>query len=92
MNKSDLVAAIAEQTGFTKVKSKSLLEATVSSITAALAEGNKVQLAGFGTWDTRIRKAREGRNPKTGEKIQIPEKTVAKFKPSKKLNEIVNNG
>lgn len=90
MNKTDLVASIAESTGWTKEKAKTALEATVNSITDALKEGEKVQLAGFGTWETKVRAARKGRNPKTGEEIQIAEKTVAKFKPSKGLNESIN--
>lgn len=90
MNKTDLVASIAESTGWTKEKAKTALEATVNSITGALKEGEKVQLAGFGTWETKVRAARTGRNPKTGEEIQIAEKTVAKFKPSKGLNDSIN--
>jgi len=90
MNKADLVSAIAEETGLTKEKAKVALEATVSSITDALKANEKVQLAGFGAWETKVRAARTGRNPKTGETIQIAEKTVVKFKPSKGLNEAIN--
>jgi len=90
MNKNDLISAIAEETGFTKTNSKTILESITGTITKSLSNGDKVQLAGFGTWEAKTRAARKGRNPKTGETIDIAEKTVAKFKPSAKLNEAVN--
>lgn len=90
MNKADLIKAIAEESGLTQEKAKTVLEATTVSITNALKAGEKVQLAGFGTWEAKERKARKGRNPKTGEEIDIAAKTVAKFKPSKTLNQSIN--
>ena len=83
MNKQDLISAIAEQTTLTKEVSKNVIEAIVSTISEALKNGEKVQLTGFGSWETKVREARKGRNPKTGEEIQIDQKTVVKFKPSK---------
>lgn len=91
MNKAELVDQIKEETNFTKDKSKEALDATVKAITNALKDGEKVQLTGFGTWEVKKRKSRKGRNPQTGEEIQIPEKTVAKFKASKSLDDDLNN-
>jgi DNA-binding protein HU-beta len=90
MNKKDLTNVIAETVEITKKDAGDVLDAIVSSITKALSEGEKVQIAGFGTWTTTKREARTGRNPKTGESIQIAAKTVAKFKASKTLNETLN--
>ena len=90
MNKTDLIASIAESTGWTKEKAKTAVESVVGSITDALKNGEKVQITGFGSWEVKVRAARKGRNPKTGEEIQIEEKKVTKFKPSKSLNETLN--
>ena len=80
MNKSELVAAVAAQAGLTKAQAQKAVEATVDAIAGALKGGDKVQLVGFGTFSVVEKAAREGVNPATGAKIQIPAKKVAKFK------------
>ena len=80
MNKTDLVAAVAAQAGLTKAQAQKAVEATVDAIAGALKGGDKVQLVGFGTFSVVEKAAREGVNPATGAKIQIPAKKVAKFK------------
>ena len=81
MNRSELVDSVAEATGLSKKDSAAALEAALDAIGDALAGGDKVSLVGFGTFETRQRGAREGRNPQTGEKIKIAAKTVPAFKP-----------
>ncbi|GHV45115.1 DNA-binding protein HU [Clostridia bacterium] len=89
MNRTDLVAAIAEKTSLTKKDSEAVLGATVEAITEALAKGDKVQLVGFGTFETRKRAAREGRNPQTGAAIKINATTSPVFKAGKALKDAV---
>jgi DNA-binding protein HU-beta len=89
MNKSELVDAIASESGLSKKESKAALESIVSTIGNALAEGDKISLVGFGTFSVKKREAREGRNPSNGETIQIPEKNVVKFKVGKALADSV---
>lgn len=90
MNKGELVASIAKQTGMTKADSQRALDAMIDAVEGTLASGNKVTIPGFGTFSTSRRSARKGRNPQTGEEIQIKAKTVAKFKAGKGLAEAVN--
>ena len=90
MNKGELVASIAKQSGLTKADSQRALDATLDAIQGQLAGGERVTLPGFGTFSTSHRSARKGRNPQTGEEIQIAAKTVAKFKAGKGLKEAVN--
>ena len=73
MNKSELVATIVEKTGSTKKDAEMIMNATFEAISDALAKGDKVSLIGFGNFEVRERAAREGKNPQTGEKIQISE-------------------
>lgn len=82
MNKTDLVNEIAAKAGLTKVDSKAALDAVLESISQALANEDKVQLIGFGTFAVVEKPAREGINPRTKEKIQIPARKVVKFKPA----------
>lgn len=89
MNKTDLINEVAERAEFTKKDSKVVVEAVFDTITEALAKGEKVQLIGFGTFETRERSARKGRNPQTGEELDIPAKTAPAFKAGKALKEIV---
>ena len=89
MNKTELIAAVAEKTGLTKKDAERVINATFESITAALAEGDKVALAGFGNFEVKAREARVGRNPRTKETIQIPATRLPVFKPSKALKEVV---
>ena len=89
MNKTELVAKIAEGSGLSKKDSEKALEAALGSITSALAAGEKVQIAGFGIFDVRERAPRIGRNPKTKEAINIPATRVPQFKAGKVLKETV---
>ncbi len=90
MNKTDLINKIAAGAGLTKADAKKALDATVSSIKEALVAGDKVQLIGFGTFAVADRPAREGINPATKQKIQIPAKKVAKFKAGAELSDAIN--
>ncbi|MBP1637530.1 MAG: hup3 [Bacteroidetes bacterium] len=89
MNKAELVNAIAEVSGLTKVDSKKALDATIKSITKALGNGEKVGLVGFGTFSVADRAARTGINPSTKKKINIAAKKVAKFKSGAVLADAV---
>jgi DNA-binding protein HU-beta len=88
-NKADLVDKVADKTGLTKKDSNAAVEAVFDSIQEFLAEEEKVQLIGFGTFEVRERAARKGRNPQTGEEIQIPATKVPAFKAGKNLKEAV---
>lgn len=90
MNKAELVSSIAKQTGLSKSKSGEFLDSFVKAISESLGRGEKVSLVGFGTFTTAKREARKGRNPKTGEVIDIQSKTVARFKPGTELSKAVN--
>lgn len=89
MNKADLVAAVAEKAGISKKDSEKAVNAAFDAITEALAAGDKVQLVGFGAFETKERSARVGRNPKTKEEIQIPASRVPAFKAGKALKDAV---
>ncbi len=90
MNKSELVAAIAESAGITKADANRALQALLDNVTSALTDGDSVALTGFGTFSVAERAARTGRNPSTGKALKIPAKKVAKFKAGKGLTEAVN--
>ena len=90
MNKTELIAAIAEKSGITKKDAERVLNATVDTIAAAMAKGDRIQLSGFGIFETKKREARTGRNPHTNETIKIAAATVPVFKASKNLKDIVN--
>lgn len=91
MNKAELIAAVADKTGFTKKNAEDAVNATIDSITAALKKGEKVQVIGFGTFEVRQRKARTGRNPrKPGETIKIAASKAPVFKAGKALKDAVN--
>ena len=90
MNKTELITAMAEKSGLTKRESEVALKAFIDSVQEALAYGEKVALIGFGTFETRERAAREGRNPRTKEVIQIPATTVPVFKASSAFKEKMN--
>ncbi len=89
MNKTELIASVAEKSGLTKKDAERVINATFETITASLAEGNKVQLSGFGIFEVKAREARVGRNPRTKEEIQIPASRQPAFKASKALKDIV---
>lgn len=89
MNKSDLVNNVAERSGLTKKAASEAVEAVLDSISDALANGSKVTLVGFGTFEVRERAARKGINPATGQPIDIPASKVPAFKAGKSLREAV---
>ncbi len=90
MNKSELVDAMASDAGITKAQAKAALDSFTNNVTKTLQKGGRVSLVGFGSFSTSKRSAREGINPQTKKKIQIPAKTVAKFKPGSELSDAVN--
>ena len=90
MKKSELIEAIAEKAGLTKVEAGKALDATIEVIANQLEKGEKVPVAGFGTFKLSSRAAREGRNPKTGETIKIAASTSVSFKAGTALKEKVN--
>lgn len=90
MNKNDLIAKVAELSGLTKADAAKAADAVFKAITEALKGGNEVRLVGFGTFKVAKRKATTGRNPRTGEPIQIPASNQPKFTPGKALKDEVN--
>ena len=91
MNKTELVAAIAEKTQLTKKDSEMALKAFIDVVSEELKKGEKIQLVGFGTFEVSNRAARTGKNPQTGNAIDIPASKAPKFKAGKALKETVNN-
>ena len=91
MTKADLVEIVAAEADMTKKDVEQLVEIIFDSIVTTLNKGEKIELRGFGSFRVRERNARKGRNPKTGEPVEIPAKRVAYFKPGKDLKEIINN-
>ncbi len=89
MNKTELIAAVAQNTGVTKKDAERIVNATFETITAQLAQGEKVQLAGFGGFEVKTREARVGRNPRTNETMEIPASKAPVFKPSKALKDAI---
>jgi DNA-binding protein HU-beta len=89
MTKADLVTKVAGDSKITKAQAEKAVDGFVAAVSAALAEGEKITLVGFGTFSVGARSAREGRNPRTGDKITIPASKVVKFKPGKSLSEKV---
>lgn len=90
MTKAELINAIAEKSELTKKDAEKALNAVVSSITDALADGDKVQIVGFGTFEVRERNAKEAINPRTKEKIKVPAKKAPAFKAGKALKDAVD--
>ncbi|HET7657602.1 MAG TPA: HU family DNA-binding protein [Bacillales bacterium] len=89
MNRNELVSNIAEKTGLKKKDVETVVNGVIEEISGALEKGEKVQFVGFGTFETRERASRSGRNPQTGETIQIPATVVPAFRPGNKLKETV---
>jgi len=90
MNKTELVAAMADQAGLTKKDAEVALKAFTDVVSTELKKGGKIQLVGFGTFEVSERAAREGRNPQTGQAMKIAASKAPKFKAGKALKEIVN--
>ena len=87
MNKTELIAAAAERSGLTKMDTEKALNAALDAITAALVAGDKVQVSGFGIFEVKVREARMGRNPHTGEAMEIAASRVPAFKASKTMKD-----
>ena len=90
MNKTELVAAVAEQAGLSKKDAEKAVKAFTDVVSEELVNGGKIQLVGFGTFEVSERAAREGRNPKSGEVMNIPASKTPKFKAGKALKDMVN--
>ena len=90
MNKTELVAAMAEQTNLSKKDAEAALNAFIDVVSEELKKGEKVQLVGFGTFEVSERAAREGRNPQTGETMEIKASKTPKFKAGKALKDMMN--
>ncbi len=90
MNKTELIAAIAEKTELSKKDSEKAVKAFIDVVTEELVKGEKIQLVGFGTFEVSERAAREGRNPLTGASMSIPASKAPKFKVGKALKDAVN--
>ena len=90
MNKTELVASVAEATSLSKKDAEDAVSAVIASITKSLTEGEKVQIAGFGTFEVRERSERIGRDPRTSEEIIIPASKTPAFKAGKALKDSVN--
>lgn len=90
MNKAELIDAMSKETNLTKKDVESVLNSFVNQVSNALSKNDRVQLVGFGTFETRKRAARTGHNPQTGEQIKIAAATVPAFKAGKALKDLVN--
>ena len=90
MNKTNLIDEMAEDAGISKAEAKKALESFLDNVGETLKKGDRVSLVGFGSWSISKREAREGRNPQTGNTINIPSKNVVKFKPGTELQKSVN--
>lgn len=91
MNKSELIESIADKSGLSKADAAKALDGLIESVTEGLSKGDRIALIGFGSWSVEQRSARTGRNPRTGDEIQIPAKKVIKFKAGAGLANAVNN-
>ena len=92
MTKADLVEEVARITELTRKDSEVIVDTLFESVIKALKAGDKLEVRGFGSFRVRQRNARLGRNPKTGEKVEVPAKRVPYFKPSKELKDLINDG
>src|SRR5487761_201547 len=90
MTKADLIEEVSRVTEITRKDSEVVVETIFESIVRALRSGDKIEVRGFGSFRTRQRNSRQGRNPKTGEKVEVPAKKIPFFKPSKELKDVVN--
>src|SRR4051794_13134187 len=92
MTKADLVEEVSKVTELTRKDSEVIVDTMFESVIKALKTGDKLEVRGFGSFRVRQRNARVGRNPKTGEKVEVPAKRVPYFKPSKELKDLINDG
>src|SRR5215475_15727736 len=91
LTKADLIEEVLNVTELPRKESETIVETIFDNIIAALQKGEKIEIRGFGSFRTRQRRGRVGRNPKTGEKVEVPPKKIPFFKPSKELKDFVNN-
>jgi integration host factor subunit beta len=91
LTKADLIEEVLNITELPRKESETIVETIFGSIIGALQKGEKIEIRGFGSFRTRERRGRVGRNPKTGEKVEVPAKKIPFFKPSKELKDFVNN-
>ena len=91
MTKADLIEEVSRVVEMTRKDSEVIVEAIFESIVRSLRGGDKIEIRGFGSFRTRERQSRIGRNPKTGERVDVPAKRIPFFKPSKELKDLVNN-
>lgn len=89
MTKAEMVAQVAREVLVTRKEANNIVETVLTSIVLSLRRGEKVEIRGFGSFRTRVRNGRMGRNPRSGESVRVPAKTVPYFKPSKQLREAV---
>ena len=92
LTKADLIEEVLRITELPRKESESIVETIFDSIIESLQKGDKIEIRGFGSFLTRERRGRTGRNPKTGEKVEVPPKKIPFFKPSKELKDLVNGG
>jgi integration host factor subunit beta len=92
MTKADLIEEVSRVVELTRKESEVIVETIFDSVVGSLRKGDKVEIRGFGSFRTRERKGRIGRNPKSGDKVEVPPKTIPFFKPSKELRDVVNGG
>ncbi len=90
MTKADLIEEVSRVVEFTRKESEVIVEAIFDSVVKSLREGDKIEIRGFGSFRTRQRQSRVGRNPKTGARVDVPAKRIPYFKPSKELKDLVN--
>lgn len=91
MTKADLIEEVSRVVEFTRKESEVIVEAIFDSVVKALRDGDKIEIRGFGSFRTRQRQSRVGRNPKTGARVDVPAKRIPYFKPSKELKDLVND-
>jgi len=92
LTKADLIEEVLRITELPRKESETIVETIFESIIVSLQKGDKIEIRGFGSFRTRARRGRVGRNPKTGEKVEVPAKKIPFFKPSKELKDLVNTG
>lgn len=90
MTKADLVEEVVKVSNLSKKHAESIVNTVFASITEALQREDKIELRGFGSFRVRRRRSRQGRNPKTGDRVDVPEKRIPYFKPGKELKDLIN--
>ena len=92
MTKADLIEEVSRLAELTRKDSEIIVETIFDSVVRSLRSGDKIEIRGFGSFRTRQRKPRVGRNPKTGARVEVPAKKIPYFKPSKELKDVINHG